>query len=209
MSEPKSAAREVLQVAPGVLHWTVFDDRIANRSDAYALTNGADTVLVDPLPLEADAVTVLGNVKYVVLTIQSHQRSAWRIRKQLKVPVFAPKGAEGLEEQPDYWYEHGAELPGGLRAIHAPGPCAASYALHLPNPAGRGVLLVGDLLIRGARGPLTFVPDSYQDDPRATRESVRKLLELEFDVVLPGHGAPILKDGAMMVREALAEDARA
>ena len=68
---------------------------------------------------------------------------------------------------------------------------------------------MGDLLIRGARGPLTFVPDAYQDDPRATRESVRKLLELEFDVVLPGHGAPILKDGAMVVREALAEDARA
>ena len=90
MSEPKAVARRVVQIAPGVLHWSVHDERIGNRSDAYALTNGADTVLVDPLPLESDAVSVLGAVKYVVVTIQSHQRSAWRIRKQLKVPVFAP-----------------------------------------------------------------------------------------------------------------------
>lgn len=206
MSEPKAVAREVVQIAPGVLHWTVHDERIGNRSDAYALTNGADTVLVDPLPLESDAVSVLGAVKYVVLTIQSHQRSAWRIRKQLKVPVFAPVRAEGLEEQPDYWYEDGAELPGGMRAIHAPGPCDASYAIHVPSPDSRGLLFVGDLLIRGARGRFHFVPDEYQDDPERTRASVRKLLDLEFEVVLPGHGEPLLSGGPAALRAAL--DAR-
>src|SRR5690349_2812137 len=146
MSEPKASASQVEVVVPGLLHWTVADERIGGtRSDAWALTTGAETILVDPLPLEADAVTVLGNVRLVVLTIQSHQRSAWKVRKQHKVPVFAPKGSEGLEEIPDYWYEDGAEIPGGLRAIHAPGPCAASYALHVPR-AGGNILFVGDLL---------------------------------------------------------------
>lgn len=207
MSEPKNAARVVTPILPGVLHWTLDDDRIGGRSEAYALTNGADTVLVDPLPLEADAVTVLGAVKYVVLTIQSHQRSAWRIRKQLRVPVFAPAGAQGLEEQPDYWYEDGAELPGGLRAIHAPGPCDASYALFLPSPDGRGIVLLGDLLVRGDEGPLGFVPDAWQEAPRDARRSAAKLLELELDVVLPGHGAPVLSGGRGAIRAALDADA--
>ena len=37
MSEPKSRARRVQGIAPGVLHWTFHDDRIDFRSDAYAV----------------------------------------------------------------------------------------------------------------------------------------------------------------------------
>jgi glyoxylase-like metal-dependent hydrolase (beta-lactamase superfamily II) len=207
MSEPKASASQVEVVVPGLLHWTVEDDRIGGgRSDAWALTTGAETILVDPLPLEADAVTVLGNVRLVVLTIQSHQRSAWKVRKQHRVPVFAPKGSEGLEETPDFWYEDGAALPGGLRAIHAPGPCEASYALHVPRPGG-DVLFVGDLLVRpDDGGPLAFVPSEYQDDPARARESVRRLLSLDAPIVCSGHGAPVVGGGADALREALEAD---
>jgi glyoxylase-like metal-dependent hydrolase (beta-lactamase superfamily II) len=207
MSEPKATAAAIDVVMPGLLHWTVDDDRIGSRSDAWALTNGPDTVLVDPLPLEPDALGVLGAVRLVVLTIQSHQRSAWRLRAHFKVPVFAPRGSVGLEQEPDYWYEDGAELPGGLRAIHAPGPCEASYAIHLPRGDG-GVAFVGDLLIRPAPdGPVEFVPSEYLDDPARARESARRLLAVAPAVVCPGHGAPILEHGADAIRQAIERDA--
>jgi glyoxylase-like metal-dependent hydrolase (beta-lactamase superfamily II) len=203
MSEPKAIATHLEVVVPGLLHWTVHDDRIGNRSDAWALTTGADTIVVDPLPLETDAVSVLGNVRMVVLTIQSHQRSAWNVRKHFKVPVFAPKGSEGLEEQPDYWYEDGAELPFGLRAFHSPGPCEASYALLAPRPGGQ-VLFVGDLLVRpDDDGPLAFVPSEYQDAAGTTRGSVRRLLALDAPIVCSGHGAAVVGGGVEAMRAAL------
>ena len=210
MSEPKAHAKRVEVVVPGLLNWHVQDDRIGGaRSDAWALTTGAETILIDPLPLETDAVGVLGNVRLVVLTIQSHQRSAWNVRKHFKIPVLAPKGSEALEEQPDYWYEDGAELPGGLRAIHTPGPCEASYAILAPRPGGQ-VLFVGDLLVRsGKAAALGFVPAQYQDDATKTRASVRKLLQLDAPIVCPGHGAAIVGEGVEAMRRALDEDPEA
>jgi glyoxylase-like metal-dependent hydrolase (beta-lactamase superfamily II) len=202
VSEPSRAAQRVEALRPSLLHWTVQDDRIGARSEAYAILRRGRSVLVDPLPLAPRALAALGRVTAVVLTIQSHQRSAWRYRRRFGVEVHAPRGAEGLEEDPDRWYEDGAELPGGLTALHAPGPCEASYALHAPRLAG-GVLFVGDLVIRGDDGPFGFVPDEYQDAPRRTRASVRALARLRVAIVCSGHGAPVLEDGAAALRAAL------
>jgi glyoxylase-like metal-dependent hydrolase (beta-lactamase superfamily II) len=203
VSEPRRAATTVEPVLPSLLHWTVDDDRIGWRSDAYALVRRGSSVLVDPLPLAPRALSALGRVSAIVVTIQSHQRSAWRYRRRFGVEVHAPRGAEGLEEEPDHWYDDGAELPGGLRAIHAPGPCDASFALVAKRRGQSAILFVGDLLMRGEDGPLEFVPARYQDAPRRTRTSVRALARLNADVVCPGHGAPIVGGGADALREAL------
>ncbi len=205
MSEPREQATKLDRLPSGILHWSVHDDRIDARSDAYAVPTPHGAVLVDPLPLAPKALADLGDVSAICLTIQSHQRSAWRLRDQLQVPVHAPRGAEGLEAEPDVWYEDGARLPGDLLAVHAPGPCEASYALLLD--ADGGTLFVGDLLIRSAQdGPLGFVPDEYQDAPERSRESVRRLLELCFEQVCPGHGAPISSRGRDALAGALGRD---
>jgi glyoxylase-like metal-dependent hydrolase (beta-lactamase superfamily II) len=205
MSEPKETATRVRTVAPGVLHWTVDDDRIGSRSEAYAVVGSDGAVLVDPLPLADAALEKLGRVTAIVLTIQSHQRSAWRYRKRFGVKVHAPGRAEGLEEEPDVWYGDRARLPGGLRAIHAPGPCEASYALALERPREGTVLFIGDLLFRGDRGKLGFVADEYQDAPTRTRSSIKRLAKLDVAIILPGHGAPVEEPGALA--EALERDA--
>ncbi|HEX9400090.1 MAG TPA: MBL fold metallo-hydrolase [Anaeromyxobacter sp.] len=206
MSEPSRTAARVERVAPGILHWTVPDDRIGFRSDAYAVEGDGGTVLVDPLPLSERALASLGAVSAIVLTIQSHQRSAWRYRARFGAKVHAPAGAEGLEEEPDAWYEDEAALPGGLRALHAPGPCDASYALLLGGGRRAPVAFVGDLVTREGSRALAFVPDRYQDAPRATRESVRRLAEERIAVLCPGHGAPLRKGGRAALAAALARD---
>jgi glyoxylase-like metal-dependent hydrolase (beta-lactamase superfamily II) len=137
------------------------------------------------------------------VTIQSHQRSAWRLRRHAHVPVWAPLHADGLEEEPDHWYRHGDLLPGGLVALHAPGPCDASYVLWAPRTHR---LFVGDMLTRGQRGGFSFVPGQYMDDPRLARESVRALLDLPVVSLCSGHGAPLAAGGRAAIRRALADD---
>jgi glyoxylase-like metal-dependent hydrolase (beta-lactamase superfamily II) len=209
MSEPKRAATEVTEVVPRLFHWTVFDDRIDFRSDAYALMTKRGAVLIDPLPLDDGALDRLGRIAAVCITIQSHQRSSWRIRGRFGAEVWAPRRSMGLEETPDHWYDEGDRLAGDLLALHAPGPCDASFALFEDQPGGAGILFIGDLLTRGASGPLGFVPDEYQDEPRRTRTSVHHLLELvDPETLCPGHGAPIAQRGGAAMRRALIEDAK-
>lgn len=208
MSEPRQIATEIDAVTPDVWRWGVHDDRIDARSDAYAVVHRDGAVLVDPLALDEIALERLRPVGAICLTIQSHQRAAWRYRRLLGVPVYAPHGSEGLEETPDIWFRDGDVLPGGLRAVHAPGPCEASYAFHLAGPAEGGTLFIGDLLVEGRGGELAFVPDLYQDEPLRTRESVRALLALQADVVLSGHAAPVTSGGRAAMRRALQRDRR-
>lgn len=211
MTEPLERAQRVRTVLPGLAHFTVHDDRVDGRSDAYALITRQGTVLVDPLPLAEKALASLGNVVAIVISIQSHQRSSWRYRERFGARVFAPKGAVDLEEEPDVFYEDGDELPGRLVAWRAPGPAFESYVLLRKRHRGGHLTFVGDLLIRERSGALAFVPDVYMDDPEAARASVERLATLPIGVLCSGHGAPLLA-GVIGVRNAilrtLARDAK-
>ncbi|GEL74562.1 hypothetical protein MVI01_63460 [Myxococcus virescens] len=208
MSEPKGKAKRTSELVPGVHHWTLSDDRIGGaRSDAYAVvdTDGA-VVLIDPLPIDEEALRKLGNISAIVLTAGNHQRSAWRLRKAFKVPVWAPEGAQSLEEQPDFFYVAGDTLPGGLISFHTPGPTEAMYTLWMQQHP-RAVAFISDLLTHEDGETPDFIPSEYQDEPLRTRHSVQRILDhLPVETLCFSHGAPILRDGARALRLALEED---
>lgn len=208
MSEPKGKARRVVEVVPGVHHWTLSDDRIGGmRSDAYAVVDddGA-VVLIDPLPVGEAALRALGNLSAIVLTAGNHQRSAWRFRRAFGAPVWAPEGAQGLEEAPDFSYGPGSTLPAGLISFHTPGPTEAMYTLWLQQHP-RSVVFLSDLLTHDDAGTPRFVPSEYQDEPLRTRRSIQRILDhLPVQTVCFAHGAPIVSDGASALRRALEED---
>ena len=81
MSEPQAQAKKITKIAPGILHWTLKDDRIDFRSDAFAVEEEGRLVLIDPLPLTRSALKRLENVQAICLTGSCHQRSAWRYRR--------------------------------------------------------------------------------------------------------------------------------
>jgi glyoxylase-like metal-dependent hydrolase (beta-lactamase superfamily II) len=197
MSEPKARAGEVEELLPGLFHYSVDDERIKTRSDAFALVENGAVVLVDPLLLEPAALARLGRLKAIVIAAASHQRSAWRMRRETGAKVHAPAEAMGLDETPDATYRDGEMLPGGLRAVRAPGPSSAHYVLYLERSPG--AVLCTDLVINDGGKGLEYLPDKYQENPASGRESARRLLELKFEVLGFGHGTPILKGG----REAL------
>lgn len=209
MSEPKFRARTIHAVVPEILHWTVPDDRIGYRSDAYAVVTPEGTVLVDPLPLEDSLLPRLGRIRAVCLTASFHQRACWRFREASGAPVWAPEAARGLDGTPDHRYEPDELLPGMLRAIHAPGPAHLHFAFLLDRGTGGAALFSGDLLIRsGDDSPLGFVPDKLVENPARTRQSVRDLLEVQPELLLPAHGAPLLRGATLAMQDALALDAR-
>lgn len=202
MPEPKGIAKLAGEVVPGVYRFTMHDDRIDAQSDGYVVVEDDRAILIDPLPMAERDLKKLGAVEAICLTASCHERAAKRYQRSFKVPVYAPRRAIGFEEtKPDRWYGPGARLPGGLKAVHSPGPTDAHYSLYLRRAGG--VVFCADLLTNYEGRGLAFVPGEYQDDPKGTRKSVRRLLELRFRVLCPNHGKPIKTGAKKAIRQAL------
>jgi glyoxylase-like metal-dependent hydrolase (beta-lactamase superfamily II) len=204
MPPPRGTATFTGEVCSGVYRYTMHDDRIAFESDSYVIIENDRAILIDPLPMKQKDLKRHGPVKAILLTASCHERSAWRYRNALKVPVYAPQGGVDFEETPDRWYKAGDQLPGGLRAIHAPGPTEAHYALYAAREGG--VVFCADLLTNAEGKGLAFVPDEYQDEPERTRDSVRQLLDLSFEVLCSNHGVPVTRAAKETMRQALTRD---
>jgi glyoxylase-like metal-dependent hydrolase (beta-lactamase superfamily II) len=187
VSESRAVAESVEEIVPGVWYWRVRDERIGG---AWGCSHAADGVLVDPHGLAADALARLGEITAIVLTTSSHQRAAWRLRRELRVPVYLPAAAKAVDEEPDVRYGEGDALPGGLQAVFTPGAGTTQHSLLLERDGG--VLFTPDLFVRSSRGPLEWVPFEYMHDPDEARRSAERLLELDFAVLCSAHGAPLV-----------------
>src|SRR5581483_5695621 len=203
MSEPTATAQVAEEFLPGLWHWRLADERIGGFvSASHAFRSDEGTVLVDPLPLAAEAFALLGPVAAICLTASVHQRSAWRLRRELGVPVWAPALSREIDEEPDERYAEGDALPGGLSAHFTPGAGTTQHSLLLPRSGG--VLFTPDLFVHEPGGPLGFVPSEYMHDPAQARASAERLLELDFSVLCTGHGVPVTEDPQGAIRSALA-----
>jgi glyoxylase-like metal-dependent hydrolase (beta-lactamase superfamily II) len=203
MGEPTAVAEGVEEVVPGIWHWHLADDRIGGFiSSAHAVRSGegGDMVLVDPLPLAEEAFAGLGPVAAICLTTSSHQRSAWRLRRELGARVWAPSGLKESDEEPDDTYEEGDSLPGGLRPVFSPGPGTRQHSLLLERDGG--VLVTSDLFVNPGDG-LALLPSEYMHDPEQARRTAERLLDLDFAVLCTAHGLPVTDDPKAAIRTAL------
>ncbi len=93
--------------------------------------------------------------------------------------------------RPDILLEEGMELPflGGLRVLHTPGHSRGSICLYSES---EGILFSGDL-VRNEGGVLEGPPPPFTPDPRLAAASLKRLASLDFDMLFPGHGEPILR----------------
>lgn len=96
------------------------------------------------------------------------------------------------------------DLPGRPVAVHTPGHTRGHVALHLPD---RGALVAGDALItvdlwdgtdRGAQ----HIHPAFDLDPDQARRSLDRLVPLDAEVVVTGHGRPYRGTPAQAVAEA-------
>jgi glyoxylase-like metal-dependent hydrolase (beta-lactamase superfamily II) len=193
VSEPKAVAERSEELLPGLRTWSVHDDRIDSRSDAYAVESENGAVLIDPLPLAED----LGRVAAIVLTAGTHQRSAWRLRRELGAPVWVPELSKLIDEEPDARYIEGDELPGELTAYFTPGAGTTQHTLLRDR-----VAFTSDLFVV-RRGRLALISERYAHDIEEARRSARRLLQLDVDAVCTAHGGAVLADAKGAIRAVL------
>jgi glyoxylase-like metal-dependent hydrolase (beta-lactamase superfamily II) len=207
VTEPDAVAASVEGVAPGVWHWLVPDDRIGAWSAAHAVASDEGTVLIDPVPLSPERLAGLGEVSAICITAGTHQRSAWRYRRELGAPVYAPALSRLIDEEPDERYGDGDVLPAGLTAVFTPGAGTTQHTFVLDRDGG--VAFVADLVTNYPGRGLAFVPERHLHDPAEMRRSVRKLLDLPFTLLCLAHGAPVSDDPKAAIRALLARHATA
>jgi glyoxylase-like metal-dependent hydrolase (beta-lactamase superfamily II) len=201
VSEPQTVAADFDDVVPGVRRWSIYDERIDFLGAAYSVETQQGVVMIDPLPLEEEALGRLGRVEAIVLTCGSHQRCAWRYRRELGAKVYAPSLAKEIDEEPDIRYGEGDPLPAGLQAVFTPGAGTTQHTLLLAEPK---VAFVPDLVVGTPDNRVAMLASRWMHDPEQARRSVERVLELDFDVLCLAHG-PAVTDGAKeALRDALA-----
>ncbi|MDL4774348.1 MULTISPECIES: MBL fold metallo-hydrolase [Thermomonosporaceae] len=87
---------------------------------------------------------------------------------------------------------------GGLRALPTPGHCEDHTAYVFTGGDGTTYAFTGDLVF--ARGRVVVAADS---DVRLLRRSLEAVLAERPDVLLPGHGTPVLSDARWHLERAL------
>jgi glyoxylase-like metal-dependent hydrolase (beta-lactamase superfamily II) len=202
VTEPRAVASNAEEVAPGVWHWLVQDERISAWSSAHAVSSEEGTVLIDPVPLSAEALARLGDVTAICITAGTHQRSAWRYRRELGARVYAPALSRQIDEEPDERYGDGDRLPGGLTAVFTPGAGTTQHTFVLDRDGG--IAFVADLVTNYPGRGLAFVAERHLHDPEEMRRSVRKLLDLPFTLLCLAHGAPVRDEPKTALRDLLA-----
>jgi glyoxylase-like metal-dependent hydrolase (beta-lactamase superfamily II) len=93
------------------------------------------------------------------------------------------------------------ERIGPLTVVGVPGKSPGEVALHWP---ARRILITGDAVIGHPAGQCGVLRDKVMDDPAQLRASVRRLLDLDFDILLVGDGVPILSDAKQRLRDLVA-----
>jgi glyoxylase-like metal-dependent hydrolase (beta-lactamase superfamily II) len=88
------------------------------------------------------------------------------------------------------------DLLGGATVVHVPGHSPGAIALHFPSER---LLICGDT-IDHRRGQVGPPPKGFTLDVDQAFASIQRMAELEFDVLCPGHGAPIVGGADQQVR---------
>jgi hypothetical protein len=188
------------EIVPQLFHWTAFHPDIEQEVHSYCVTGLGPIILIDPM-VPAEGLGWFrqhGWPQHIYLTNRLHYRESGRFVEAFAVTVWCHMaGLHGFEASEVRGFEHGDELPGGVRALRVGALCPEETALFIP--VGAGALALGDAVIR-ENAHLEFVPDSLMgDDPaevkRGLKAAFSALLEQRFEHLLLAHGRPFVKGG--------------
>ncbi len=196
-------ADEFQKIADGLFFWQGYDAAVKADLCSTALQVGAELFFVDPIPLAKEALAELTGIATpaaVILTNGNHERAAENFRERFNIPVFAHENSRGeISLAMDEWLVgENVAIRAGLTAVHLPGAGTGEMALHAHR-----TLVVGDALINLGQTGFAFLPDKYCANPKQLRESARRLLALDFDVMTFAHGLPIVADAKRRLKTLL------
>jgi glyoxylase-like metal-dependent hydrolase (beta-lactamase superfamily II) len=191
---------------PGVLTWSRFSEPHGYDFNGTLVLHEGGNLCIDPVEPSAEVLDRLGKegVAQILITNRNHTRAANRVRERTGARVALHPAdashARGEGTPIDTELEIHQQV-GPFTIVGAPGKSPGEVVLH---DAARGLLVIGDAVIGNPAGQLSLLNESVMDNPPRLRESVRQLLELDFDAVLVGDGVPIHEGGRELLRELVA-----
>jgi len=191
------------EIVTDVLTWTWFSEPHGYNFNGYLVRHGEGNLCIDPVPPSDECLADIARIgsARILLTNRNHSRAANVIRARTAArTLIHPDDAAHARSQ-------GAEIDGQLNVgqkigpltiVAVPGKSPGEVALHWPE---RKLLIVGDAVIGNPPGRCGLLREKVMDDPARLRQSVRNLLDLDFDALLFGDGASILQHAKTQLKE--------
>jgi glyoxylase-like metal-dependent hydrolase (beta-lactamase superfamily II) len=190
-------------IVSDILTWSWFSEPHGYDFNGHLIRDPGGNICVDPVEPTSDDLDAIveEGVTRIVLTNRNHSRAANQVRARTGArTVIHADDAEHARSQDtelDGELNIGSRI-GPLEVVGAAGKSPGEVALFWRD---RGILIVGDAIIGNPPGRCGLLPERVMDDPARLRSNVRKLLDLDFDILLVGDGASILDDAKDRLKE--------
>ncbi len=191
------------EIASDIFTWSWFSEPHGYDFNGHLIRHPEANLCIDPVnPSEKDLEAIVGiGVGRILLTNRNHLRAAnlVRLRTGAKTAIH-PDDAHHARSQ-------GADIDEALRigekigpieVIGVPGKSPGEVAFYW---RARRLLIVGDAVIGTPPGRCGLLREKVMDNSVGLRQSVRKLLDLDFDTLLVGDGASIPQGARDRLRE--------
>jgi glyoxylase-like metal-dependent hydrolase (beta-lactamase superfamily II) len=186
------------EIYTGIYTWSWLSPKHGYNFNGYALKGEDGLIIIDPALVseeELDDILRLGTPKYIILTNKDHERMAYEFRDRYAAKIYVNEmDSAFLKSSPDQTFGDRDQLPGDLKVINIPNNKSPGESALLLSK-GKGVLFIGDAIIGWPKGEFSLLPEGKYADPRKAKDSIKVLLEYDFDIVLVGDGESVLEGG--------------
>ena len=198
------------ELLPNVLQWSRLSEPHGYDFNGTLFLHESGNLCVDPVDPSEPVLERLERegVAQILITNRNHNRAANRVAEATGAQVaIHPADAAHAREQ-------GTHIDAGLQAgqrigpftvVAVPGKSPGEVALH---DSARRLVVVGDAVIGNPPGTLSLLPSRVIDDLAQLRQSVRRLLDLDFDRLIVGDGVSILEGAKQRLEELVASFGR-
>ena len=189
------------EIVPDVLTWSRLSERHGYDFNGHLVRHPEGNLCIDPVEpsaAELDQLAEIGATR-IVLTNRNHTRATNLMRHgSAPVPIHP--------DDADYARGQGAEIDDALAVGDRLGPL---QVVGVPGKSRRGRAVLGGTQAadrrrradRQSARPLRVTAEKVMDNPVQLKQSITKLLALDFDTLLMGDGVSILAHGKDRLRE--------
>lgn len=201
----------IKETLPGLYSWSEYNEEKKLNFNGLLIIGTGESVIIDPPDLGKDDELELKKIidshsscplKAVLLTNVHHERASSLLKDKFSVPVWVNKrDKEALESSTDKTFTGGDTLFCGIQAIqleHQKSPGETAFYIR-----DQQIMILGDALIGKVPGQVNMLPPDKYQDPAKAKVGLNQLLDYDFETLLIGDGASILKNGKEAVKNFL------
>ncbi len=191
------------EIVEGVFIWSKPAEPQGYNFNGYFIRHPGGNLVIDPVEPDDEEMGFLVDegVAEILITNRNHSRAANEVRSATGAQTAIHRADADYAQRQGCVVDEAmstGDIHGPLVAIPAKGKSPGEMAFLWSE---RGILFIGDAAIGNPPGQLSLLPEEKLDDPVQLRDSLRGLLEVDFDTLLVGDGEPILTGAKAKLKE--------